>query len=174
MSGSTLTRGSADVRQIVGPARQVDIVVLGLGGPVAADGHLNAKPRGPAEMGDIPSRRHNEAEVIQVDVGPSPSEAAGDVGHPHSHCITEAATRSGNVIDGGVVRSRQEPGNIDWAAERHVDLDAYDNIVRKLPIVAGLITTDQASHTVRKKHALQRLRVGSRAKTADAIADMGT
>ncbi len=164
--------GQPECAQTDHPARQTDIAVFGLGAPVAADGKFDAGSRGPAEL-RLPRRRDDvSVAVIDVDMAVPPGEAAGHKRQQPSERISDTAARGADIIDRRVEgRGRQSRG-VQRAGERRIRLHAEHDMVRQLPVIAGLITADQAGDAVRKEHALFGERIGARAKTAAAVTDM--
>ena len=170
--GIDIDAGHSERAQIDHPARQRDVVVFGLGTPVAADGEFDAGARGPAGL-VLSGRRDDVAvAVIDVDVAVPPGKAAGHIRQQSSERISDAAARGADIIDRRVEGRRRQSRGVQRAGERRIRLYAEHEMVRQLPVIAGLIAADQAGDAVRKEHALLGEGIGAGAETAAAITDM--
>ena len=172
--GIDIDAGHSERAQIDHPAREGDVVVFRLGAPVAADGEFDAGARGPAELG-LPGRRHHVAAgVVDVDMAVTPGEAAGHVRQQPSERISDAAARGADIIDRRVEGGRRQPRGVQRAGKRRIRLHAEHDMVRQLPVIAGLIAADQAGDAVRQEHALFGEGIGGGAETAAAVTDMAS
>ena len=101
-----------------------------------------------------------------------PGEAAGHIGHQSSERISNAAARGADIIDRRIERRRHQSWTVQRAGERCIRLHAEHDMVRQLPVIAGLITGDQAGDAVRKEHALLGEGIGAGAETAAAVTNV--
>src|SRR5947209_3456332 len=115
-AGIDVHAGQREAAQVIGLARQVNIVIFELGAPFATDCKFDAEACSPAGL-VVPDRGDDIAGVgrvlIDVDVGVSPGETAGDIGHPFSERISGAAAQGADIIERRVERR----GRKSWRVE---------------------------------------------------------
>jgi len=154
------------VAEIIGPAREIDVIVFEFCGPVAAHGKFDAGARGPAELVLRAQQDGVSGAVIKIDVAVSPGRAAGHIRQQRSEEVSDPAAHGANAIERRVERRGRQCRGVQRTSERCVSFDAEHDMVRKLTIVAGLITADEARNAVWKEYALLGERIGARAEAA--------